>query len=789
MLEFIPYQKETEIHGLPFIAGKQGPYTVICPHPSLADSSRLFFSSDAQVLTISRFVKDQLALAYPDKEISSKGKADLLLFLSGVWRSRIGPQKLETFKQAFKLFTELRSFTLDLNLIEEILEEFAEEVQAAIKLFWLVCEQLELVDEHKTYSLLSEAYRTLENPVNDKAMIEGHGERFIFWGFRHLSALQVDFLKALSLRHEIYIPLPQAVFSSLQNSDWPCWLGAKIQTQDKTKEEEAGEIRLLHFAKGRLSEKMLAYDQQAKNSDILLCTESPELDHYLEIPYKNLSYRSSLELWKGDFEKVCELLIERTETYQETLKLLIQEGLQKQNFSRLKILLLIQNVFVEWQGISEAHTEPTFFDEAILREISLLRLPRNFIFPLIKENQGSIYSLREVEGLREERPLYICASSKYEDLKGGSEAYNTRVMEFLRAIGPVQRREFAFSFVKNNLRRILQRPQSLLFFEEGLLEHMLSWSDLFKGMQIVPLGDPLGNKQEKINDPLSLQKKAKRLEKISATSLQGYLDCPRKFYYSHIERVKDRPEFESSLRSDELGTLEHEVIAKYLSKYEQWDHQNHRVIVQEQFQIYLKRFQKVLSLLEREKAFWEISNYSANGIRALLKLKNSWAGMTFSFEEKLQGTLHDLPLRGSADCVIQTPEGWGLLDFKRSKASIPSAKELESLESVQVPFYLAHLSHGHERCLFWGHLNLSVTLESQVFAKDEMTLERLSLADFLEGKKLSCFFPDMLTYLEKEQTLMGQIAKDDTFLAHPLNKDTCTYCSLSNICTRGGEAL
>ncbi len=103
MLEFIPYEKETEIHRLPFIEKKEGGYTVICPHPTLADRSRSFFSNEAQVLTISRFIKDKLALAYPEAPIELKGKAELLLSLSGVWRKRLGPQKLETFKQAFKL--------------------------------------------------------------------------------------------------------------------------------------------------------------------------------------------------------------------------------------------------------------------------------------------------------------------------------------------------------------------------------------------------------------------------------------------------------------------------------------------------------------------------------------------------------------------------------------------------------------------------------------------------------------------------------------------------------------
>jgi len=797
LLEFISYEKETEIQDFSLKTLKNKKVTVICPHPTLADNSRLIFDSDFKILTISRFIKDQLALAFPESQIVPKTKADLLLFLSGVWRQKIGPEKLETFKQAFKLFTELRSFTLDLNLIEEILPEFGEEVATALRLFWAVCEQLELIDEHKTYALLSQAHYSLENPLNLKTQKNDEEECFIFWGFRHLSSLQVDYIKALSHHYDIYIPLPKAVLSLIKNSDWPSWLGAKVQERALKKDNETQEIfqiKMIPFSKGRLSEKMLSFFQRpdagpALNGDVLLCTESPELDHYLEIPLQNLNYRSSLELWKGDFEKVCELLSQREGAYEVTLNKLIEEGLRAKKFSRLKILLLFKNIFIEWKNLSSFHDEPRYFDEMVIREISLLRLPRNFIFPLLKEDQGSIHSLREIESLRRGHPLYVCASSKYEDLKGGSEAYNTRVMEFLRAIGPIQRREFSFLFIKNNLHHLFKREDCFLFFEEGLLDHMLGWSDLLSETEFQVLAVPSEQNRDKINDPLSVAKKIKYLETISATNIQAYIDCPRKFYYTHLERLKERPEFESSLRSDELGSLEHEVIEKYFLTYENWDFVSHQKIVKKQIENYLLQKEKKLSFLEAEKSFWEISNFSSNGIKALLKLKQVFPQSSFSFESKLQGHVGHLPIRGRVDCIMQSAQGWGLLDFKRSKASIPTQSEIEAFESVQLPFYLSHLHHNNEVCLFCGHLNLSEINESQIFAKDENTLMTLRQLDFLEGKKLVQFFPDLSAFCKKEENILKAILHDETYLANPLNKDVCTFCNLLNICTRGVSLL
>ena len=56
------------------------------------------------------------------------------------------------------------------------------------------------------------------------------------------------------------------------------------------------------------------------------------------------------------------------------------------------------------------------------------------------------------------------------------------------------------------------------------------------------------------------------LKSISASKLQTYIDCPRKFYYQNVERVFPKLIFEQKLTPIDLGRIEHEVIEKYFEQ-------------------------------------------------------------------------------------------------------------------------------------------------------------------------------------------------------------------------------
>ena len=174
--EVILYDSTHEIYNLSFIPDFDHPLTVICPNASISDSFREKVQkySDFQnisVLTISKFVKDQVKKLYSEEEFErkNKSKADLILHLSVVWKEFFSDRPYDTFMQAFNLFTELRSFTLDLSLVLEIFEEYDSSVTDAVKIFWNEIKKNDLMDEHESYSVLKNNFPKIKenNKIED----------------------------------------------------------------------------------------------------------------------------------------------------------------------------------------------------------------------------------------------------------------------------------------------------------------------------------------------------------------------------------------------------------------------------------------------------------------------------------------------------------------------------------------------------------------------------------------------------------------------------------------------
>ena len=71
---------------------------------------------------------------------------------------------------------------------------------------------MEIVDEHKSYFLLSEKLRSSNVPVDYPTE-----RNLVFYGFDFLSASQVDLFKSLALRDDVHIPIYKTVFEKDNN--------------------------------------------------------------------------------------------------------------------------------------------------------------------------------------------------------------------------------------------------------------------------------------------------------------------------------------------------------------------------------------------------------------------------------------------------------------------------------------------------------------------------------------------------------------------------------------------
>ena len=75
---------------------------------------------------------------------------------------------------------------------------------------WTYIDNLEVIDEQKSYSLIRDFY--------EDSKIKA--ESYLFFGFGHYNAIQLEMLQEISKENDVIIPLHENIFSSLKRSDW-----------------------------------------------------------------------------------------------------------------------------------------------------------------------------------------------------------------------------------------------------------------------------------------------------------------------------------------------------------------------------------------------------------------------------------------------------------------------------------------------------------------------------------------------------------------------------------------
>ena len=112
---------------------------------------------------------------------------------------------------------------------------------------------------------------------------------------------------------------------------------------------------------------------------------------------------------------------------------------------------------------------------------------------------------------------------------------------------------------------ILREKETILFIEEQVLETDLSWREILKNFELQDVDLGIKYSVKKVKEYLLPKMKQGPFEQksFSASKLQSFIDCPQKFYFTHVEKIDNRPEERISLGPDELGNLEHKVIAAY----------------------------------------------------------------------------------------------------------------------------------------------------------------------------------------------------------------------------------
>ncbi len=777
-------------------------WDIICPNPSIADAMRSSVARYQGPLhfethTINKFLQDLFVKFYPEQSVVRKSY--LLKYLATIWKNIYPDQRDSFFHQAFNVFTDLRSFTLNPTLIEDILEHYDEVVAGAIRYFWKIVESENLVDEHQ-------AYQNILNALSDPRF-QDHGELFakgiMFTGFTHLSGNQVELLKFIGKYTDVILPIPAEVMKESLRTDWVDWVKTQADTIDE-KEPHRFQTPLKRYTFARGQGNLVFNDlfEKEGNGNILFINSSIGMKEILEVPSRHNFYKSELDLFDGLMKKTVEQIEERflknlgdsaqaediiSYLNSQQREITIKPNKSLKDFLEIKLLGTFAREIEDWAELSQINEVIANFDMQILIEMTKLNLPRSFNIPVLKEVKHSILSLKEMYQMDLGEKNYIFADAGHDLSMGGATQYPKDVQEILITLGPMRRKGLDLLFYISQIKELLASENSTLLLESGLEKHDSTWSHLLADFEVQDQQSSI--KREKIaikSEEIDLSSFS-GVEKLSPTRMQSYLECPRKYYYQYILKLGAEPDKVEAVDSRVLGDIEHKVVQDYLKDDHPWSEEIFEKILDDTLN------KEMPSYYHEDKALYdeiyaEVRFFAKQSIHELLKLRNIDPEIRFEVERKMESD----EAIGSADVIgFSKKMGPILLDLKRSSGSIPLKAEVEDLKKIQLWYYL-NFSLGKdvlpESYALMGYINLSDPENSLVFYQDPDINGKLMGAGFLSQEALVPFKEDIRTYLASFQELYAKTLNgmnvEKNFEINPESASSCNYCPGAAICSR-----
>jgi RecB family exonuclease len=781
MMQIVYFSQKEQF--LTQIESRPGDKIFITPSPAKADGlrERLSPTSFLDVITIAKFTSNLVENLWTEEERPQvKRKAELLLIF-GILKGKYLPDLgYEQFTQAYNLFSDLRSFTLDEHALSSILEEQPEEIKNAVRLFWQLLGLTGYLDEHAAYQGIAEALRSNEE-------IDELKKTYIFWGFQHLNGQQVDLLKALSIRYEVIVPFPFSLREKLKRNDWVSWL-----KDSKTSELELDIIQNTPKASWltvNSREMALHLKETVKENDQIVLGVSKLTPMHLDmIPSRSVSYKIPHQLIDAEIKEISRHLKQESKSGLSIKGL--HEILKSKKNKSLKQLKANQLYLEALESIMEMTDEELKVDSFFLKLISEvvgLNQPRiSYVPASAQELTVDLKDMSSLEHVDRKRRTILCIDERFEDIQGLGQNYAESIQKALGALGPLKRNELELLFKQWEFRDLLCRGEVLVLMGKETLKHNLIWKRLFSEIELTKMEMHKGHEQRKLVDHFtSLDKKAFE-GNFSASKLQSFIDCPRKFYYSYVDKVFPEILLEKDFDPMTSGTIIHEIIEKFFKRKLADDQLNK--LTTEVMQFYIKK--RNLSLpkeiyLQHELIF----NHRAwNGIKYVRSLEQAVGEkITWELEKDFELSVN-FTMKGKIDSVGLSASYLFLLDFKSTNSH--SGSEVEALESIQLWAYAnaakALISDFDTKKVILGFVLLDNPGKSRLFSDDKEFAKMIKEADF--SGTTHVFKDSFSEILKSSQERMSSLAlainAEKKFLAKPRDSQKCTFCELNKLCIK-----
>lgn len=763
---------------------------VIVPSRAYADGLPEGARRGARVQPIDAFVREHLEARSEDTE--HKNQASLTLELGADFARGFPKGGLDLFLQALRLLMDFRGFTLDPERGGEGLDLVGGPAAEAAKFLWSRMDGRGTVDDHGRYGLVGDGYLGGAGLLKD--------EDVTFMGFNHLTAVQVDMIKAVGEANRTAVAVERYALERSLDTDWPAWFGAGPAGGGGPADGGPGaaRARMFAFPKARLAETLDHVLKGERVFDVVLAQKEPGFAHCSEAAVGGASFAHGAALFEAPVEGALEeaglwLAGRGGEAPAEALRDFLGGRLRGAalagDFRRVKVLALLAEALEEWAALAGAGAAVGAFVAGVLGEAVRLRAPKATAFTASRSGGGRVLG---IEGIRAAgAPAVLVASSGHAPLHGGEAAVHDQgVLEFLASMGPVRRGGFeALGFRKGVLDFLAASSDNILLVEDGLMESDPFWGGLrdefaaagrpLRPSMAIPSGG--GGAQDHLG---ALPKKAyEGGAPWSATRLQTYRDCPRKFYYSYVERLPSKFRVRGALDGAMKGTVEHAAI-RACCEGGLTEPADVAGVVEKELAAFEKRNGMRVKDADRRVALAEMTARTENGVRFVEEVRKKFSFTKGVFEKEIEQD----GFTGRVDFVAKCPDGDVVLDFKRSAGAVPSLSAVQEHRHVQMPFYIHHLGLDPRNVVLAGFFCLGEPAESTLFHSFGKTALKDASGDWdLEPKTDKAWkTPDALErYPDVEEKLIQDVLRDTEFRAEPLSRDACRYCQVRAVCPRG----
>ena len=386
----------------------------VAPSPAKADGLRIRLSgkSSQDVITIAKFTSNLIAELWGNEEKPDVKRKSELLLIFGILKNKYLPELgFEQFTQAYNLFSDLRSFTLNQEALTSVLDEQPEIIKQAVSLFWQLLDLTGYYDEHGAYQQIAERLRSSEENPNLKKV-------YVFWGFQHLNGQQVDLLKALAIRYQVIIPFPLALKDKLKKSDWLSWV-----KDHKTSEVELPEITLnpsatwISINSREISLHLKSHVESGDQVVIGVSKLSPS--HIDIVPSQEVRFKIPHVLLTTELITVADSLKKFSGSHAELLGHIMNEMKLAPSLKHFRAIQLYQEALLAISELTDEEITCDRFFLKLLSEVVTLNQPRTSFVPVSQKDLTiDLKDMSQLENLDRSRRVLLCIDERFEDIQG-----------------------------------------------------------------------------------------------------------------------------------------------------------------------------------------------------------------------------------------------------------------------------------------------------------------------------------------------------------------------------------